>query len=125
MSPTPNPATDQLHREHLSLTARLEARLDELRGDVGDLKTAMRDMATALTQIALVEERQAQAAAALERAFSAVTKVDARVGKLESRVFELEKGDIGQAKAAGLAERVLLVCAGLIGMYLLKKAGLM
>ena len=123
MSSTPNPAADQLHREHLTLTARLEARLDELRGDVGDLKTAMRDLATALTQI--VEERQAQAAAALERAFSAVAKVDARVGKLESRVFELEKGDIGQAKAAGLAERVLLVCAGLIGMYLLKKAGLM
>lgn len=33
MSPTPNPATDQLHREHLTLTARLEARLDELLGN--------------------------------------------------------------------------------------------
>lgn len=125
MSPAPSHAADQLHREHLTLTARLEARLDELRGDVGDLKTAMRDLATALTQIALVEERQAQAAAALERAFNAVGKVDARVTSLEGRVFELEKGDVGQSKAASMAERVLLVCAGLVGMYLLKKAGLM
>ena len=119
------PAADKLNRDHITLTARLEARLDELRGDVGDLKTAMRDLATALTQIALVEERQAQAAAALERVFSAVSKVDARVGKLEARVSELEKGDVGQSKAASMAERVLLVCAGLVGMYLLKKAGLM
>jgi hypothetical protein len=119
------PAADKLHRDHITLTARLEARLDELRGDVGDLKTAMRDLATALTQIALVEERQAQAAAALERAFNAVGKVDARVTSLEGRVFELEKGDVGQSKAASMAERVLLVCAGLVGMYLLKKAGLM
>jgi hypothetical protein len=96
-----------------------------LRGDVGDLKAAMRDLATALTQIALVEERQAQAAAALERAFNAVGKVDARVTSLEGRVFELEKGDVEQSKAASMAERVLLVCAGLVGMYLLKKAGLM
>jgi hypothetical protein len=119
------PAADKLRRDHITLTARLEARLDELRGDVGDLKTAMRDLATALTQIALVEERQAQAAAALERAFNAVGKVDARVTSLEGRVFELEKGDVEQSKAASMAERVLLVCAGLVGMYLLKKAGLM
>ena len=119
------PAADKLHRDHITLAARLEARLDELRGDVGDLKTAMRDLATALTQIALVEERQAQAAAALERAFNAVGKVDARVTSLEGRVFELEKGDVEQSKAASMAERVLLVCAGLVGMYLLKKAGLM
>ena len=125
MSPTPNPAADQLHREHLTLTARLEARLDELRGDVGDLKTAMRDLATALTQIALVEERQAQAAAALERAFTAVAKVDARVGKLETRVFELEKGDIGQTRTSSMVDRGLWLTAGLAVMFVIKKAGLM
>lgn len=124
MSTTTQPAA-QLDREHITLTTRLEARIDELRGDVGDLKSAMRDLATALTQIALVEERQAQTAAALERAFGAVAKVDARVGSLEYRVVELEKHDVGQVRVTSMADRALWLCAGLVCMYSLKKVGLM
>jgi GH24 family phage-related lysozyme (muramidase) len=40
-------------------------------------------------------------------------------------VWTIGFGTTEQVKAASMAERVLLVCAGLVGMYLLKKAGLM
>lgn len=111
-------STDQLHREHITLTTRLETRLDELKADVSEMRIVMRDLADALTQLARVEERQAQASAALERAFKTISRID-------ERVSILEKGDVGQDRTSAIVDRTLWLTAGLAVMFVIKKAGLL
>lgn len=115
----------EIHTERREDNMLLNARLDALHGDVGEIKTAMKDLTAAITKLALVEERQSQASAALERAFDGIARVDSRVTTLQDRVIELEKHDVGQNRIVAWADKAVWGAAGLLAMYAAKVVGLL
>lgn len=96
----------------------LESRLHMLHEDVGDIKTALKDLTSAITRLALVEDRMATASAAQERAFKAIAEV-------ERKVIEIEKILAAQVKTTNWVDRGIWAGLAALGVYILKKVGLL
>ncbi len=96
----------------------LTHRLDTLHEDVGEVKSALKELANAITKLALIEERQTQAAAAQERAFGAIERIEERVAALEMQVPANKRVSVW-------VDRAMYASAGLLVMFVLKKAGAM
>ncbi len=96
----------------------LTHRLDTLHEDVGEVKSALKELANAITKLALIEERQTQAATAQERAFGAIERIEKRVAKLEMQAPANKRVSVW-------VDRAMYASAGLLVMFVLKKAGVM
>lgn len=96
----------------------LESRLTMLHEDVGDVKSAIKDLTSAITRLALVEERMSTASAAQERAFKAIAEV-------EKKVAEIEKILAAQVKTTNWVDRGIWAGLAALGIYILKKVGLL
>lgn len=103
----------------------LTHRLDTLHEDVGEVKSALKELANAITKLALIEERQTQAAAAQERAFGAIDRTEKRVERIEERVSKLEIQAPANKRVSVWVDRAMYASAGLLVMFVLKKAGVM
>lgn len=68
----------------------LLARLEQMQGDLVDMKSALRELTAAVGRLAVIEEKQSNTAATLERAFTALKKVEDRNEKMDLRVKALE-----------------------------------
>jgi hypothetical protein len=101
------------------------AKMDNLHGDVQEIKSAQRDMATAIMKMALVEERQSQAALAQERTFKVLEKMENRFDALEKRVVELEKDEPTQKRVADWVFAAVWGAVGLVAMFIGKQVGLL
>lgn len=64
-------------------TARLEAHLEHVRGDIGEMKSAINDMAKAIQTLTAVETKQAEHGDSIRRAFGEISDVRSRVKTLE------------------------------------------
>ena len=62
----------------------LALRLEELHGDVSEIKAALSKLSDAITSLALVQQQQNQMSASLDRAFKAIERIDERLGRVES-----------------------------------------
>lgn len=96
----------------------LESRLSILHDDVSDIKSAIKDLTSAITRLALVEERMTTASAAQERAFKALAE-------MEKKVVEIEKILAAQTKTASWIDRGIYAALAALGVYVLKKVGLL
>lgn len=106
--------TEPTHHADLAI---LNHRLETLHADLGDVKSAMRDVAAALVKLTLLEERQAQSSEALQRAFSVLERVEARLATLEA-------AQPMQSLVGRWVTGAMWGAAGLLGMHMAHKAGL-
>lgn len=109
---------DGLNEQRRDYVAVLDARLETLHGDVGEMKLVLRELTQAITKLALIEERQAQAAQAQERAFTALAKVEERVSKIEQRLPVLSASSVW-------VDRGVTATVAAAAMYIAKKTGLL
>jgi len=96
----------------------LESKLTMLHDDVSDIKAALKDLTSAITRLALVEDRMATASAAQERAFKAIAE-------MEKKVVEIEKILAAQTKTTHWVDRGIWAALAALGVYVLKKVGLL
>lgn len=96
----------------------LESKLTMLHDDVSDIKAALKDLTSAITRLALVEDRMATASAAQERAFKAIAE-------MEKKVMEIEKILAAQTKTTNWVDRGIWAALAALGVYALKKVGLL
>ena len=89
-----------------------------LHEDVGDIKSALKDLTSAITRLALVEERMSTASAAQERAFKALAE-------MEKKVVEIEKILAAQTKTTNWVDRGIWAALAALGVYIMKKVGLL
>ena len=66
----------------------LALRLEELHGDVSEIKAALSKLSDAITSLALVQQQQTQMAASLGRAFKAIERIEERLDRVESNERE-------------------------------------
>lgn len=64
-------------------TARLEAHLEHVRDDIGEMKNSIAEVAKAINTLATIETKQAEHASAISRAFGEIGSVSDRVKVLE------------------------------------------
>ena len=93
-------------------------RLDNLHGDVSDMKTVLKELVTAVSRLAVIEERQGQATQALERVFTGLKE-------LETRVSVLEIAHPANKKTNEWIDKAVLVIIGAVLTFVAKKVGLM
>lgn len=96
----------------------LGQRLATLHEDVTEMKTVLKELTRAVNKLALVEQQQGQMAEAMQRAFSTIEKIEGRVAAIE-----LSLPDV--ASTSKWVDRLLVGTAGAVGMYVLKKTGLL
>ena len=96
----------------------LESRLSILHDEVSDIKSAIKELTSAITRLTLVEERMATTSAAQERALKAIAE-------MEKKVVEIEKILAAQTKTANWLDRGIYAALAALGVYVLKKVGML
>lgn len=61
----------------------ITTKLENLHGDVSEMKSVLKELTTAINRLALVEERQAVTASSLDRAFKSIDVLAGRIALLE------------------------------------------
>lgn len=103
----------------------LDARLQSLHLDVGEIKHALKDLTAAITKLALIEERQTQASLALERAFGAVEKLEKKLEDIDNRLRSIEKNDVSQSRTSEYVDKAIWAAVGLLAMFAASRLGLL
>jgi ABC-type uncharacterized transport system fused permease/ATPase subunit len=98
----------------------LLARLEQMQGDLVDMKAALRELTAAVGRLAVIEEKQSNTAATLERAFTALQKVEDRNEKMELRVKDLELAMPGLKELRGWVIGGICSGVGMIGFAVFK-----
>ena len=99
-------------------TARLEAHLEHVRDDIGEMKDAISRMATAINTLTAIETKQAEHGSAISRAFGEIGDVRSRVSALELQqpMYRQTQGIVQKA-----VELVLVAVLGaLLAMVVIK-----
>ena len=89
-----------------------------------EMKSDMRKMAEAVTKLAIVEERQNTDRLAQERAFKAISGLGEDIKAAVKRVEALEHAAPAAKRTNEWIDKGLWAMAGLVLMYIAKKAGL-
>lgn len=101
-------------------TARLEAHLEHVRDDIGEMKVVISDMAKAIRTLTSIEAKQEEHNGAISRCFSEINEVRVRVTALEIQQ-PLNKQTQGVVNKA--VEVVLIAVLGaLIALVVVKPA---
>lgn len=108
-------------------TARLEAHLEYVRADIGQMKTTLSDVARAIQTLSKIEARQDEHKGALERAFGGLKEVGVRVDALSARVAALESAQPMARQTQGIVNKavevvLIAVLGALIALVVVKPA---
>lgn len=95
----------------------MEATLNSLREDVGDMKSVLKDLTVAITRLAVVEERQGQVTEAMSRVFNVLEKIELRVSTLERTSFSNDK-------TIAWIDKAIYAALGVAAMFILNKLGI-
>ena len=98
----------------------LLARLEQMHGELADMKSALRELAAAVGRLAVIEEKQSNTAATLERAFTALQKVEDRNEKMDIRMKDLELAMPGLKELRGWVIGGIVSGVGMIGFAVFK-----
>lgn len=92
----------------LCTISTIAAKLDNLQGDMSEMKASIRELATAVARLALVEERQSNANEALTRAFKELDRHDRRLNVIEqAQPLQKHSSNIVQNAVAMILAAVL------------------
>lgn len=98
----------------------LLARLEQMQGDLVDMKSALRELTAAVGRLAVIEEKQSNTAATLERAFTALQKVEDRNEKMDLRVKAIELAMPGLKEIRRWVIGGVTAIVGLVGLGVVK-----
>ncbi len=98
--------SDRNLAEHARVVTKVEAVVDALRDDMGEMKTSLQALAQAMTRVVLMEERQVQ--------------LTDRTQDMEKRLRALEVAAPGSRRAEEWVDKALWALLGCAGSLILK-----